>query len=649
MRTPIKLAVIILLCWASAAFAANCTISGPILNIDGTVAANATITLNPVTPQPLTTGGSSYTSQPISAVTDANGNITPFTLPQGLFVQVTIYENGANFGGYTVRVPFMAAATFTQLNQGITTQSLDALAASDPPTGPLNMNGQLIQNAGCPGTPGDVLVWGCGNNLGPLAITGNLDFGQYSALNVGGVGTIQQPAPTSITIQATCSGTCATLYTYQVTCVTAIGETTGTTVTATNAAQLNNTNNNNISWPLTPAACSAGFNIYGRIGGSLGLLANVPSGQNSFTDNGSISAPADIYTITWSAPAYPVIAMWDMRTTPTAQPINARSGSQGSSRFPSVGGLTTTLNNSLEIATFGLSQTSGTFTPPVGFSNTISVSGVSNTNYAFWGGTKNIPTATTTGTVSGTAAVTGPWAAINMAISPANPATPITLVSTLHPTVSAPYTSVTFGDSASTQAGDLQVICVGFKQSTTITVPSSFTLIGSQTYVTGNVQLACYWNLPAGPAGIPPPTINSTGAIIETLSNGTTTNISQQEAHLSGTGLFGNNTNFPTGNIVNQAIATKAGHFVNLVITTLSLNGTACSTTAPTFNVFAGSTATGTAEIASQTVQNTRGVANSAAQSLAFHAGDVIGIYISAQGSSCNTPTFGIDAAVNYP
>ena len=97
--------------------------------------------------------------------------------------------------------------------------------------------------------------------------------------------------------------------------------------------------------------------------------------------------------------------------------------------------------------------------------------------------------------------------------------------------------------------------------------------------------------------------------------------------------------------VVAQTIAVAAGHFTNLVMTTM-LGGTC--TTAPTFNVFDGTTNTGTAQISTSTTQ-TKGTATSQSQTLTFAAGDLIGIYISTAGSSCTTDTWVVSAEYSTP
>jgi hypothetical protein len=110
----------------------------------------------------------------------------------------------------------------------------------------------------------------------------------------------------------------------------------------------------------------------------------------------------------------------------------------------------------------------------------------------------------------------------------------------------------------------------------------------------------------------------------------------------TGPALFGSSA---VNTVVAQTIAVAAGHFTNLVITS-SLGGSC--TTAPTFNVFDGTSNTGTAKIATTTTQ-TKGTATSQTQTLTYAAGDLIGIYISVAGATCTTDTWVVSAEYSTP
>lgn len=505
--------------FAAVAYATNCTLSGQVLNVDGTPCANCTITLNPVTQQPLTTGGTSYSSQPVSTTTDSNGNMTALSLPQGLIVNVTISENGATFGGYTAIVPFMASATFVQMAQGISTQSLNALASSQPATGPVDLNGQKLTNVGCPTVSGDAVVDGCPNTIGPVSLSGDISFGGYSALNLGGVTLTQQPAPTNVSITSACTGTCSTSYSYQATCVNAVGETTGsTTLSANNAASLGGGNTITLSWPDIPAGCSQGYNIYGR-SGTLHFLTNVPAGTTSWTDDGTITA-ADSYTLGFGTATPYSIAMWDMSGALNTSPINVFNslGSQGGTQ--TVNSVTTTINNSTQFPIIATYSGSGSLSPPAGFTHAVNIAATVNGNPGLWGAIKNISTAGATGNSTSTTTGTFAWATMDIAISPANSGTPITIGNTLAQHSTTATNSFTVGDPASTSPGDLILACVSYNNLAGIVAPSSFNYIGSAAFGTNSTRVACYWLLPTGGSGPTVPAINTTGAIVQSTATG---------------------------------------------------------------------------------------------------------------------------------
>jgi len=97
--------------------------------------------------------------------------------------------------------------------------------------------------------------------------------------------------------------------------------------------------------------------------------------------------------------------------------------------------------------------------------------------------------------------------------------------------------------------------------------------------------------------------------------------------------------------VVATTIATYAGHFTNLSVTS-SLGGSC--TTKPVFNVFDGTSNTGTTLTATSTTQ-TKGNTTSQTQTLTFAAGDVIGVYISTAGATCTTDTWVVSAEYSIP
>ena len=97
--------------------------------------------------------------------------------------------------------------------------------------------------------------------------------------------------------------------------------------------------------------------------------------------------------------------------------------------------------------------------------------------------------------------------------------------------------------------------------------------------------------------------------------------------------------------VVATTIAAFAGHFTQLAVTS-SLGGSC--TTKPVFNVFDGTSNTGSSITATSTTQ-TKGNTTNQSQTLTFSAGDVIGIYISTAGATCTTDTWTVSAEYAIP
>lgn len=235
----------------------NCAITGTVQNIDGSNCANCSVTFDSQITQVL--NGVTYQPLIASTTTDALGNLTAISLPQGLTVQIAVSENGQTFAPYTAIVPFLSAATFDQLNQGFTTDPLNVLASLQPPTGTLNMNGQAIDNLACPtATNGYALVWGCNATVNNLTVNGSFQqnvsgFGITGLLSVSQVANPSAPSVTAI------GTTGATSYTYFIECHDGNGGATlpslGTTITNGNAT-LSVSNYNQVVFTLPTGARS---------------------------------------------------------------------------------------------------------------------------------------------------------------------------------------------------------------------------------------------------------------------------------------------------------------------------------------------------------------------------------------------------------
>lgn len=242
-----------LLALALPAHAATSVVSGVVLNADSTPCAFCTIQFNPLIVQQ-----GNIAPKIVSTTTDANGNLIPITLTQGLAVQITIAENYVTFAPYTAIVPFSSTATFTQMNQGIITQSLNSLASLSPATGPVTFNSQQLINLGCPTGANMGLSWGCNASIANLTVTGSLTasgaaLNVTSGLNVNGLLTVTGISNPSAPVVTSIGTTGATTYGYFVVCHDGNGGTTlpSSAGTTTNGnATLSGTNYNSVAFTI---------------------------------------------------------------------------------------------------------------------------------------------------------------------------------------------------------------------------------------------------------------------------------------------------------------------------------------------------------------------------------------------------------------
>lgn len=193
-------------------------------------------------------------------------------------MQVDIIEN--NVGGFTPT--FSAPSGFTLV-----------WPLASQPTQTTTANSHTFYNFVVEGT---VIEGYIVSPVSVFPLTQTANFNSYSGTNINQLNLSALVAPTPGVV-ATCSGTCATTYTYELVC---LGDNSSvsdpsSTATATNAAALGAGNINTISWTANPA-CYGGIRIVGRVGGSLGVLATCPGSGNctgaSYVDDGSASVGA---------------------------------------------------------------------------------------------------------------------------------------------------------------------------------------------------------------------------------------------------------------------------------------------------------------------------------------------------------------------
>lgn len=128
-------------------------------------------------------------------------------------------------------------------------------------------------------------------STGTFPLTSTANFNNFSGTNINTLNTVRLTAPAGVAATPTCSGGCSTTYTYEVSCLDDNSTQTlaSAPVTAANQSPLTGAFFNTITW-TNEAACHSGYNIYGRLGGSLGIVGTVGAGVTTFVDN-SASAP----------------------------------------------------------------------------------------------------------------------------------------------------------------------------------------------------------------------------------------------------------------------------------------------------------------------------------------------------------------------
>jgi len=123
-----------------------CTVTGSVVQADGSPLVNGVITLNSQKIQVINNVVVNPTV--VTTNTDANGNIRAVSLPQGLLVQVTVCPPATGQGQsancsapYSAFIPFGLTANFGQLSQGT------SLSPPNPPGSPPQLLGWNTSNA----------------------------------------------------------------------------------------------------------------------------------------------------------------------------------------------------------------------------------------------------------------------------------------------------------------------------------------------------------------------------------------------------------------------------------------------------------------------------------------------------------------------
>jgi hypothetical protein len=218
---------------------------------------------------------------------DGTGSRVP-TLPANIGWTASTAPTWSTTAGYTDHVKFKCIDGANWIGEP------GALGVIIPPT-PLNIVQSLYLGSGQTGQATFANNITAGNGI--LALLGV--YGGNSASPSGGgmaswtqIGLLANPASApSVAVHGTGG---STVYTYEITYVNALGETIASSTVSTGAAgnaTLSGSNYNIVSWTAAPAGASD-VNVYGRVSGSLGLLATVAVGTTTWNDTGGVSPGA---------------------------------------------------------------------------------------------------------------------------------------------------------------------------------------------------------------------------------------------------------------------------------------------------------------------------------------------------------------------
>jgi Phage tail sheath protein subtilisin-like domain/Phage tail sheath C-terminal domain len=107
---------------------------------------------------------------------------------------------------------------------------------------------------------------------------------------------LSAPSPVGLSHVTTGGSVVPGPYAYSVSAISAIGETLASTVSTYTVPSGTSTNVINVTW--TPVAGARGYDVYGRVNGSLALLATVGSTVSTFADRGIITPSLTQFPIT---------------------------------------------------------------------------------------------------------------------------------------------------------------------------------------------------------------------------------------------------------------------------------------------------------------------------------------------------------------
>jgi hypothetical protein len=256
------------------------------------------------------------------------------------------------------------------------------LQAGGAELGTLQVDGNSIMS-GDASIQGGLAVGSNAQIQGGLSVAGSSSLGN---LSIGGLATPAAPTET-----VTCSGTCATSYSYAVAAINVSGVTAASASTSTGAtanASLNTTTEyNKTSWTAVTGA--TGYNIYRTAGGAAqGLIGTVPaSSTTALTATSSYTWSSTALTLNFSTPPPFVVGQ-----AVTLSGFTSTFGSGINATWP----VTTVTSSSIIVNVTGSS------------SNTISVFGTVTGILGFYDTAQTAGSSAPTTTTAGSLTVNGP-------------------------------------------------------------------------------------------------------------------------------------------------------------------------------------------------------------------------------------------------
>jgi hypothetical protein len=141
-------------------------------------------------------------------------------------------------------------------------------------------------------------------------------YGDNTAISITS-NNINPPTGLAATSSTTGGMLAASTYSYQVSAISGAGGTLATNIVTVVIAAGTTTNEVTLTW--NPVIGATGYNVYGRVAGTIGLLATVGAATTTFTDTGAVMASTTVFPITSPAKLPPANPFFSVNVFNTAQ------------------------------------------------------------------------------------------------------------------------------------------------------------------------------------------------------------------------------------------------------------------------------------------------------------------------------------------